>query len=241
MSNIRVTYSGLISFAITLVTVFTGLGFMIIVTRILSTQEYGTWGLINSLMIYGVVFTAIPVFWLARETARELKTEKTNITRLINQTNLNTSQQTVNKLTISDFDPVFIEDARRRDDPDWPIEYLLHDMTKEPTDRKYNAIYSVDVLEHINQKDEDTFLSNICKSLKPDGTAIIGIPSIESQQYASPASKAGHVNCKTGADFKGFMSGYFHHVFLFSMNDEVVHTGFDKMAHYLFCVCCGVK
>ena len=55
------------------------------------------------------------------------------------------------------------------------------------------------------------------------------------------ASKAGHVNCKTGADFKGFMTGYFHHVFLFSMNDEVVHTGFDKMAHYLFCVCCGVK
>ena len=150
-------------------------------------------------------------------------------------------KQTVNKLTISDFDPVFIEDARRRDDPDWPIDYLLHDMTKEPTDRKYNAIYSVDVLEHINQKDEDTFLSNICKSLKPDGTAIIGIPSIESQQYASQASKAGHVNCKTGADFKGFMSGYFHYVFLFSMNDEVVHTGFDKMAHYLLCVCCGVK
>ena len=79
MSNIRVTYSGLISFAITLVTVFTGLGFMIIVTRILSTQEYGTWGLINSLMIYGVVFTAIPVFWLSRETARELKTEKTGL------------------------------------------------------------------------------------------------------------------------------------------------------------------
>ena len=150
-------------------------------------------------------------------------------------------KQTVNKLTISDFDPVFIEDARRRDDPDWPIDYLLHDMTKEPTDRKYNAIYSVDVLEHINPKDEDAFLSNICKSLKPDGTAIIGIPSIESQQYASQASKAGHVNCKTGADFKGFMSVYFHHVFLFSMNDEVVHTGFDKMAHYLFCVCCGVK
>ena len=79
MSNIRVTYSGLISFAITLVTVFTGLGFMIIVTRILSTQEYGTWGLINSLLIYGVVFTAIPVFWLVRETARELKTEKTGL------------------------------------------------------------------------------------------------------------------------------------------------------------------
>ena len=79
MSNIRVTYSGLISFAITLVTVFTGLGFMIIVTRILSTQEYGTLGLINSLLVYGVIFVAIPGFWLLRETARELKSEKTGV------------------------------------------------------------------------------------------------------------------------------------------------------------------
>ena len=79
MSNIRVTYSGLISFVINFVSVFTGLGYMIIVTRILSTQEYGTWGLINSLIIYGVVFTAIPVFWLVRETARESKSEKTGL------------------------------------------------------------------------------------------------------------------------------------------------------------------
>jgi hypothetical protein len=26
---------------------------------------------------------------------------------------------------------------------------------------------------------------------------------------------------------------------MFSMNDEVVHTGYHKMAHYLFAVCCG--
>ena len=150
-------------------------------------------------------------------------------------------KQTVKKLTVSDFDPIFIEDAKRRDDPDWPISYLLHDMTKGPVEKRYDAIYSVDVLEHIDPKDEDSFLFNICKSLKPNGIAIIGIPSIESQEYASPASKEGHVNCKTGKDFKQCMSAYFKHSFLFSMNDEVVHTGFDKMAHYLFILCCGVK
>ena len=34
---------------------------------------------------------------------------------------------------------------------------------------------------------------------------------------------------------------YFKNVFLFSMNDEVVHTGFSKMAHYLICLCVGAR
>ena len=34
-------------------------------------------------------------------------------------------KQTVKKLTVSDFDPIFIEDAKRRDDPNWPIFYLF--------------------------------------------------------------------------------------------------------------------
>ncbi|MCI5632323.1 hypothetical protein [Helicobacter sp.] len=50
-----------------------------------------------------------------------------------------------------------------------------------------------------------------------------------------------HVNCKSGEDFKEFCKKYFHHVFVFSMNDEVVHTGFYPMAHYLFALCVGVK
>mgnify|MGYP007028595943 CR=1 FL=1 len=34
---------------------------------------------------------------------------------------------------------------------------------------------------------------------------------------------------------------FFDNVFLFSMNDEVVHTGFTPMAHYLFALCVGPK
>jgi hypothetical protein len=59
--------------------VVTGFGYMMIITRILSIQEYGTWGLINSLMVYGAIFVAIPTVWLVRETARESQTEKTGI------------------------------------------------------------------------------------------------------------------------------------------------------------------
>ena len=70
-----------------------------------------------------------------------------------------------------------------------------------------------------------------------NGILIIGMPSLESQKYASPQSKAGHVNCKSGNEFRETMENYFSNCFLFSMNDEVVHTGYNKMAHYLIAVC----
>ncbi len=37
------------------------------------------------------------------------------------------------------------------------------------------------------------------------------------------------------------MSEYFHNVFMFSMNDEVVHTGYHRMAHYVIALCAGRK
>ena len=37
------------------------------------------------------------------------------------------------------------------------------------------------------------------------------------------------------------MLNYFNFTFTFFMNDEVLHTGFGKMNHYIFVVCCGKK
>jgi hypothetical protein len=37
------------------------------------------------------------------------------------------------------------------------------------------------------------------------------------------------------------MERHFRTVFIFSMNDEVVHTGFSPMAHYLLAVAVGVR
>ena len=91
---------------------------------------------------------------------------------------------------------------------------------------------------YIQEKDEDRFLRNAIASLTPEGVAIFGMPSLESQTYASPQSKAGHVNCKSGEELKRTLERYFNTVFVFSMNDEVVHTGFYPMAHYLLGVAC---
>lgn len=148
-------------------------------------------------------------------------------------------RQEVENLTITDFDPLFIKKFSEISSDTWPINAHTHDILLGPLDSVYDAIYSLDVLEHIDQKDEDKYLSNIVQSLSASGVAIIGMPSIESQPYACLTSQRGHINCKTGKDFKQLMENYFENVFLFSMNDEVVHTGFEKMAHYILTVCCG--
>lgn len=150
-------------------------------------------------------------------------------------------QQAVKQITAIGFDPVFIDDVEKRKNPNWPFKCFVHDILKEPVSGKFDGIFCLDVLEHIDEAQEGIFIKNMLSSLKSNGSIIIGIPSIESQLYASPQSKAGHVNCKSGIDFKNSMKKYFENVFMFSMNDEVVHTGFDKMAHYLICLCCGAK
>jgi len=141
--------------------------------------------------------------------------------------------QEVAHLIVSDFDPVFVDDVNVRQSDQWPLAAIVHDMTDGPAPGRFDGAYAMDVLEHIAPDSEDRFMANIAASLAADGAAIIGTPSLESQTYASPLSKQGHVNCQTAASLRALMSKHFANVFLFSMNDEVVHTGFSPMAHYL--------
>jgi SAM-dependent methyltransferase len=148
-------------------------------------------------------------------------------------------QQEVGAVTATDFDPVFIDDARKRMDAEgWRCETLVHDILTGPVPPGcFDAAYSLDVFEHITPEREDLFVENIARSLAPHGAAIIGSPSLQSQAYASEGSRAGHVNCKDGNAYRAVMERHFANVFLFSMNDEVVHTGFAPMAHYLLALC----
>lgn len=147
--------------------------------------------------------------------------------------------QEVERLTATDFDPLFIEDVKNRMTERWSFDCVVHDMLKAPMPGKFDAAYALDVLEHIPASQEDLFIQHMIAPLDTDGVVIFGMPSLESQDYASPISKAGHVNCKSMPDFKALISRYFKNVFMFSMNDEVVHTGYYKMAHYLFALGCG--
>lgn len=146
-------------------------------------------------------------------------------------------QQEVGHVTAVDFDPVFIADVKARHDPAWAMDCFVHDMLSGPVPGSFDGVYCLDVLEHIHPRDESTFMKHLLASLDPAGASIIAMPSLESQQHASPQSLAGHVNCKSGKAFKAFLDQYFCNVFVFSMNDEIVHTGYYPMAHYLIALC----
>jgi 2-polyprenyl-3-methyl-5-hydroxy-6-metoxy-1,4-benzoquinol methylase len=147
-------------------------------------------------------------------------------------------RQGVKNLTVTDFDSVFIADAKDRMRDKWPYEAYVVDITTDPVPAgPYDGIYSLDVLEHLPATWDDLVMQKLCAALTADGAMIIGMPSLESQVYASPASKEGHINCKSMPEFRALMQKYFHSVFMFSMNDEVVHTGYFRMAHYLIALC----
>jgi 2-polyprenyl-3-methyl-5-hydroxy-6-metoxy-1,4-benzoquinol methylase len=151
-------------------------------------------------------------------------------------------QQEVERLTVTDFDPIFIEDAMSRSGVGWDLAgAFVHDMLSGPPAGSYDGMYALDVLEHIQPEHEHLFLSNMIASLEDHGVLILGMPSLESQPYASKLSVEGHVNCQSSPVLKATMQKYFHNVFMFNMNDEVLHVGYHKMAHYIIAVCCDKR
>ena len=138
-------------------------------------------------------------------------------------------RQHVGWLTAIDIDLKSIDEAKRANGVKWAVDFNVHDLIESPM-RGFEAVYCLDVLEHIAPQLEQRFLQNL-KACAP--VAVIGMPSLESQRYASKLSRAGHVNCKSGSELKSALLRHWQHVFMFSMSDEVVHTGFQPMAHYL--------
>jgi len=78
MSEIRVTYSGLIAFVVGILGIITGLVFTMIITRSLTLTEFGSWSIIGSLVVYPLVLGPIVYFWTTREVARGSESGKTS-------------------------------------------------------------------------------------------------------------------------------------------------------------------
>ncbi len=148
-------------------------------------------------------------------------------------------RQHVGSLVCTDIDSDYLASAGEIASRAWPIEFHQHDILEGPFPGEFDAVYSLDVLEHISKDDEDRFISNMIAPLRQSGVCIVGMPSLQSQVYASKYSRLGHINCKDQPTTRALFKKYFQNVFMFSMNDEVVHTGFQAMSHYNIALCCG--
>jgi SAM-dependent methyltransferase len=149
--------------------------------------------------------------------------------------------QEVEQVAVYDFDPRLIEDVRQRRSERWPIDAYVHDIVTDVLPNRHDAIYSLDLIQRMRRDDEHAYLANLRDSLEPDGVLMIGTPSAEAQVYSSLNGGDHAHNCKSGDELKALLERYFDRCFIFSMNDEVVHTGFYPMAHYLFAVCTGAR
>jgi 2-polyprenyl-3-methyl-5-hydroxy-6-metoxy-1,4-benzoquinol methylase len=141
-----------------------------------------------------------------------------------------------------DWDDRHLESVRRR-----LLKYLknvtlIHlDLNVEAPDIKVDAAFSIDVIEHVDPQTESTFLSNIVRCLPKNGVLITGTPNIAASQYASPCSTIQHINLKSMHSLRELMECHFENVFMFGMNDEVLHTGYAPMCHYIWSVAAGLK
>lgn len=141
----------------------------------------------------------------------------------------------VQHLHCIDWDEKNLEGCQRRLKHLKNVSYHKIDLNKEqPLPFKADAAYSIDVIEHIEPKLEPTFMENLLSLLKPSSLLITGTPNITSDPYASERSRVQHINLKSQKTLRELMEKHFKHTFLFGMNDEVLHTGYGAMCHYIW-------
>lgn len=121
------------------------------------------------------------------------------------------------------------------------LEFAREDFLSSPCKTQWDAAVSFDVIEHIFPHNAASFWKKVASSLSPEGLFILGTPSLVSQQFASEISKKGHVNVYTADRLEEELRQYFTHVFMFSAHDEIVHTGYLPLAHYLIAIGCQKK
>jgi len=114
------------------------------------------------------------------------------------------------------------------------VEFKVADLFEMEDSQLYDVVLALDVIEHMSMEYGHKLVAAMARHLKPTGMLIIGTPSIYSYEYQSETSKASHVKCYDQQELLALIDNYFSRTLAFSMNDEVIHTGFPKLAWYYF-------
>jgi 2-polyprenyl-3-methyl-5-hydroxy-6-metoxy-1,4-benzoquinol methylase len=149
--------------------------------------------------------------------------------------------QTVQQLICTDVNPDLLQENRIRMSNFKNVTFEYHDFRQASFPQPAEAVYLIDTIEHIYPEEEDAFMTHLTASLTTHGTCLIGTPNETADQYANNWSRQGHVNLKGHDSLLNMGQRYFYNTFFFSMNDELVHTGFPSMAHFIWALCVGPK
>ena len=148
-------------------------------------------------------------------------------------------KQTVKNLTVITKEKFTFDEGKKGGKNKFKINFILENPVKKKLNfkNKFDAIYCLDFINKLSKKENIFFLNNILHNLDKKGIFLLGTPSKESSNHASDISKIVNKNLYSSNDLKKLLKKYFGNVFIFSMNDELVHTGYSKMAHYLIALC----
>ena len=146
-------------------------------------------------------------------------------------------KEKASKILAVDFDERTLDWAKKNLS-DEKLEFTCADIMSQDFGT-FDAVISLDVIEHIFPENEERFIQTILKNMSETGITIVGTPNITAEKYASKNEQ--HVNLYSGERLQQTFEKYFHNVFLFGMNDEVLHTGYTPMCHYLFVIACNPK
>lgn len=138
-----------------------------------------------------------------------------------------------------DFDQETIEFAQNDESINY-IKFICDDFLGKIYGH-FDGIVSFDVIEHIYPENVDRYMETVLNNLNSAGAFIVGTPSMESQKHSKENVSGAHVNIYTGESLNIMLKKYFHNVFMFTQNDEIIHTGHFRMANYLLAVCCNQK
>ena len=153
-------------------------------------------------------------------------------------------KQHVGDLTLIDVDPIFVALAKQFVSHFSGIHVentLIQNQNNLENLGTFDAVYCLDVLEHIPDKEEDMFIRRVLRCLHERGVFILGIPSIESQKYTTRENTLGHVNVKETKEFILLFEKYFGNVHNFGINDELLHTGYVHLRSYNIFLCTNPK
>lgn len=131
-----------------------------------------------------------------------------------------------------------IKDNKQRYDSVSNISFINLDILNISSHKaKYDAVISLDVIEHFTTAETKKVAENYAKLTRDGGFALIGTPNINSRKFASARRLRQHLHEFDPAKLESLLSKYFKRVFIFSMTDEVVSLTFPQMAWYLMAIC----
>jgi len=145
--------------------------------------------------------------------------------------------QMVDQLICTDINEEILSENREKMAGFENISFEYHDFRETAYKQKVDSIYLVDTIEHIYPEEENNFMTNLTSSLNDRGVCLIGTPNKTADKYANNWSREGHVNLKDYESLMNLAKQYFFNSFFFGMNDEIIHTGFPPMAHFMWSLC----